>query len=61
MNITLAGQDFNYNPKEKDYEKGFPEFFFYSCSCYFIFNISIWSTIPVPYRFLTGRFEAGRA
>jgi hypothetical protein len=48
------------NVKEKDYEKDFLEKFFYSCSCYFIFNISIWSTIPGPYRFLTGRFEAGR-
>jgi hypothetical protein len=61
MNIILAGQDFNHNPKEKDYEKGFLEIFFYSCSRYFIFNIGIWSRITGPYRFLTSRFEAGRA
>jgi hypothetical protein len=60
MNINLAGQDFNHNSEEKDYEKGFLEIFFYSCSCYFIFNIGIWSTIPGPRRSRIGRFEAGR-
>jgi hypothetical protein len=61
MNITLVGQDFNHNPKEKDYEKSFLEYFVYSCSCYFIFNLGIWATIPAPNRSLTSRFEADRA
>jgi hypothetical protein len=60
MNITLVGQDFNHNPKEKDYEKGFLEYFVYSCSCYFIFNLGIWATISGPNRSLTSRFEADR-